>query len=181
MACDLPPRQCLEWHIRPKLKKPRPSAGNDGELKGYRALCPAHNDRHHSFSIGVSDDGKWILYQCFVCGNRRRERLALINECGISERCLPVPAREAKDLLDFLAALVAAPTDNHAEIRLRAAAALEGYRDLPRGRELERIAGYTSVSPAAAYSYRKRTPPIDPDKTTSYPPSGKPVKPRRPT
>ena len=177
MACDLPLRQCLEWHIKPKLRKPRLS--EDGN--SYRALCPAHGDRHHSFSIGVSDDGAWILYQCFVCKNRRRERLALISECGISERCLPVPAREARDLLDFLAALVAAPTDNHAEIRLRVAAALEGYRDLPRGRELERIAGYTSVSPAAAYSYRKRVPPINPDKTTSYPPSGKPVKPRRST
>ena len=79
-----------------------PSAGDDGELKGYRALCPAHNDHRHSFSIGVSDDGKVILYQCFACKNRRRERLALINECGISERCLPVPAREAKDLVDYL-------------------------------------------------------------------------------
>jgi hypothetical protein len=176
VACDLPARQCLEWHIKPKLRKPRIS--EDGS--GYRALCPAHSDRHHSFSIGVSGDGKWILFQCFVCKNRRRERLALIKECGISERCLPVPAREVRDLLDFLAALVAAPTDNHAEIRLRIAAAMEGYHDLPRGRELERIAGYTSVSPASAYSYRKRQPPIDPDKTTSYSSNGRSVKPRRP-
>ena len=51
LACDVPARQCLEWHILPKLKKARPSAGDDGELKGYRALCPAHNDHRHSFSI----------------------------------------------------------------------------------------------------------------------------------
>ena len=113
MACDLPARQCLEWHIKPKLRKPRLS--EDGN--GYRALCPAQTDRHHSFSIGVSDDGKWLLYQCFTCKNRRRERLALISECGISERFLPAPARETRDLLDFLAELVAAPTYNHAEIR----------------------------------------------------------------
>ena len=175
MACDLPPRQCLEWHIKPKLRKPRPS--DDG--KGYRALCPAHSDRHHSFSIGVSDDGKWILHQCFVCKNRRRERNALISECGVPKACLPVPASERQELLDFLDALLSAPTDNHAEIRLRAMAAMEGFYDLPRGKELERIAGRSSVSPAAAYGYKKRGSPVHPDKTSSYPPGGEPVKPRR--
>lgn len=175
MACDLPARQCLEWHIRPKLRKPRLSA--DGN--GYRALCPAHTDRHHSFSIGVSDDGARVLFQCFVCKNRRRERLALIG-CGVPERCLPAPAKEARELLDFITALLAAPTDNHAEIRLRAMAAAEGYEDLPRGKELERIADRTSVSVRAAYSYRKRAAPVKPGKTTSYPSAGVPVKPRRP-
>lgn len=179
MACDATPRQCLEWHIKPKLRKARIAVDDNGVVTGYRALCPAHNDRRHSFSIGVTDDGKLIRYQCFVCKNRRRERLALINECGISERCLPVPAKDAKEVLDYLARLLAAPTDNHAEIRLRAMAALEGYEDLPRGRELERIAGNTSVSAAAAYSYKRRGSPLQPDKTSSYTPSVKPVKPRR--
>lgn len=167
MACDAPPRQCLEWHIKPKLKKARPVVDDDGQVAGYRALCPAHNDRHHSFSISVSDDGKFIRYQCFKCNNRKRERLALISECGISERCLPVPAKEARELLDHIIQLLAADTDNHAEIRLRAMAAAEGYNDLPRGKELERIAGSTRVSPAAAYSYRKRGTPIKPDNTSS--------------
>lgn len=176
MACDALPRQCLEWHIKPKLKKPRVSIGKDGALQGYTALCPAHPDRRHSFSIGVTEDGRLIRYQCFVCKNRKRERLALINECGISEKCLPVPAKEAKDLVDYLFRLLAAPTDNHAEIRLRAMAAIEGYEDLPRGKELERIAGTTSVSPAAAYSYKRRGSPLKPDKTSSYTSSVKPVK-----
>jgi hypothetical protein len=179
LACDAPPRQCLEWHIKPKLRKVRPSSDDNGELKGYRALCPAHNDRHHSFSISVSDDGKFIRYQCFKCNNRKRERLALINECGISERCLPVPAKEARDLLEYIVQLLGAPTDNHAEVRLRAMAAAEGYDDLPRGKELERIAGLTGVSAAAAYSYRRRKPPVKPDNTSSYPPGSEPVKPRR--
>ena len=179
MACDLPVRQCLEWHIKPKLKKARVSANKDGVFNGYRALCPAHGDRHHSFSIGVSDDGKILRYQCFVCKNRRKERLALIDECGISERCLPIPAKDAKELLDYLARLLAAPTDNHAEIRLRAMAAIEGYEDLPRGKELERIAGRTSVSTASAYNFKRRGSPLHPDKTSSYAPSVKPVKPSR--
>src|SRR5580700_2009682 len=118
LACDAPPRQCLEWHIKPKLKKARPVVDDNGVLTGYRALCPAHNDRHHSFSISVTDDGRWIQYQCFACKNRRRERNGLIGD-GVPERCLPVPAREKQELLDFLDALLSAPTDNHAEIRLR--------------------------------------------------------------
>ena len=179
MACDALPRQCLEWHILPKLRKARPIVSDDGVLTGCRALCPAHIDRHHSFSIGVGDDGRWILHQCFVCKNRRRERNALIDTCGVPRGCLPVPASEKQELLDFLGALLSAPTDNHAEIRLRAMAAMDGYYDLPRGKELERIAGKSSVSPASAYGYRKRGSPVTTDKTTSYPSDGKPVKPRR--
>ena len=176
MACDAPPRQCLEWHIKPKLIKARES--DDGN--GYRALCPAHKDRHHSFSIGISDDGKRLLYRCFTCDNRRRERLALISECGISPGCLPVPAREKEDLLDYIATLASADTDNHAEVRLRIMAALEGYYpDLPRGRELERIAGRSSVSRATAFGARKRDAPVKTDKTSSYSPQQEPVKPRR--
>ena len=54
----------------------------------------------------------------------------------------PMPAKE-EDLLDWIDALAAAPTDNHAEVRLRIVAALEGYRELPRGGEL-RPGGRTS-------------------------------------
>ena len=176
MACDLPPRQCLEWHIKPKLRKPRLS--EDG--KGYRALCPAHTDRHHSFSIGVSDDGKVLRFQCFACNNRSRERLALIRECGIDARCLPLPAREKEDLLDWIGRLATAPTDNHAEVRLWIVAALEGYRELPRGGELDRVAARSSVSRGWAYKMRKRGAPAKTDNPSSYPPTGNPVKPRRP-
>jgi hypothetical protein len=176
LACDAPPRQCLEWHIKPKLRKARES--EDGN--GYRALCPAHDDRSHSFSISVSDDGKRLLYRCFACENRRRERLALIHECGISPGCLPTPAREKEELLDYIEGLAAADTDNHAEVRLRIMAALEGYYpDLPRGRELERVAGRSSVSRATAFSVRRRDAPAETDKTSSYPPQQEPVKPRR--
>lgn len=175
LACDAPPRQCLEWHIKPKLLKAR--ASEDGN--GYRALCPAHKDRNHSFSISVSDDGKRLLYRCFACENRRRERLALIHEYGISPGCLPTPAREKEELIDCIEKLAAADTDNHAEVRLRIMAALEGYSDLPRGRELERIAGWSSVSRATAFGVRKRGAPVKTDKTSSYSPQEEPVKPRR--
>ena len=152
--------------LRPKLEPA--AAGTLPRVPG--------SQRPASLVRASARHGKQVRENCFVCKNQRRERLRAHLSAALG-RCIPVPAREAGPIC--LAALVAAPTDNHAEIRLRAAAALEGYRDLPRGRELERIAGYTLVSPAAAYSYRKRTPPVNPDKTTSYPPGGKPVKPRR--
>jgi hypothetical protein len=40
-----------------------------------------------------------------------------------------------------------------------ALAALEGYADLPRGEELERLAGLAQLSNATAYSARKIPPP----------------------
>lgn len=33
---------------------------------GYVCLCPAHNDHNPSLSIGLSDDGNWILLHCFA-------------------------------------------------------------------------------------------------------------------
>lgn len=173
--CDLPPRQCLEWHIKPKLAKPRDS--DDG--KGYRALCPAHDDQRHSFSIGVTEDGKLLRWQCFACKNRQRERLALIRECGIDSGCLPLAAKEKEDLLDYLTRLLTADTGSHAEIRLRAMAAIEGYRDLPRGGELERIARLTSVSRGKAFDFRKRECPAKTDNPGSYSSTTNRVKPRR--
>jgi hypothetical protein len=175
VGCDFPRRQCLEWHIKPKLRKPRVS--EDGN--GYRALCPAHDDRQHSFSIGVTEDGKLLRYQCFACKNRNRERLALIHELKIDAGCLPLPAKEKEDLLDWLERLATAPTDNHAEVRLWIVSALEGYRSLPRGGELDRIAARASVSRSRAYDFRKREAPVKTDNPSSYPPAGKPVKPRR--
>jgi hypothetical protein len=175
-VCDLPARQCLEWHIKPRLRKPR--ASEDGN--GYRALCPAHDDHKHSFSISVSEDGKRLRYQCFACNNRSRERLALIRELGIDARCLPLPAREKEDLLDWIERLATAPTDNHAEIRLWIVAALEGYRELPQGGELDRVAARSSVSRGWAYKMRKRGAPAKTDNPSSYTPDGNPVKPRRP-
>jgi hypothetical protein len=176
LVCDAPPLQCLEWHIKPKLRKARDSDNG----RGYRALCPAHDDRNHSFSIGVSDDGKRILYRCFACENRRRERLALIRECGISPSCLPTPAREKEDLLDYIERLASADTADHAEVRLRIMAALEGYYPgLPRGGELERMATQSHTARAGAFAARKRGSPVQTDKTSSYSPDVKPVKPRR--
>ena len=59
------------------------------------------------------------------------------------------------DTLDFLTDLLMADTINHAEIRLRALAAIEGYQELPRGHELEHLAKLAHVSRGKAYQFRK--------------------------
>ena len=75
MACDVPPRECLEWHIKPHLEDPR--LNSDG--KGYRALCPAHDDGEHSFGVSLADAArKRIIWNCFACKNRVKVRRALI-------------------------------------------------------------------------------------------------------
>jgi hypothetical protein len=65
------------------------------------------------------------------------------------------PLTEPGDVLELLRQIVTADTADHAKVRLRAVAALEGYADLPRGEELERLAGLAQLSNATAYSARK--------------------------
>lgn len=172
MACDAPARQCFEWHILPHLARPKPSDGGNGA----RALCPAHDDGAHSLGVSIGDRQR-IIWQCFAGCSRTRVRAALI-EAGIPSECLPLVTREREDLLDIIRKIVTADTADHAGIRLRILAALEGYADLPRGGELERIAALVRVNRVTAYRAR-RLPLPSTDNPGSYPPAAKPVKPRR--
>jgi hypothetical protein len=172
VACDAPPRQCFEWHILPHLDRPKPSA----DSRGARALCPAHDDGEHSLGVSTGDRQR-IIWQCFAGCSRIRIRAALI-EAGISPGCLPLVTREREDLIDLIRRIATADTADHAGIRLRILAALEGYEELPRGDELERVAGLASVSRATAFRVRKGVSPST-HNPGSYPPAAKPVKPRR--
>lgn len=158
--CDAPVRQCFQWHIMAKGRKVRHRKRDDGTDDPYsvRMLCPAHPDTEQS--LGISVDGNRIKWHCFACDNGPKVRLALIREYGIDSGCLPLPAKEKQDVLDFLAELLAADTISHAEIRLRALAAVEGYRDLPQGLELERLARIAHVSRGKAYEFRGRSGPV---------------------
>ena len=80
-------------------------------------------------------------------------------------------------MLDLIEQIVTADTADHAGIRLRVAAAIEGYADLPRGGELERIAGRAHVNRVTAYRARKNPPGLQTANTSTYPSGGKPVKP----
>lgn len=172
MPCESLIRECWEWHVKPHLDSPRPNDKNTGA----RALCPAHDDGDPSLSIGIGDNGR-ITWRCFAGCTRTRVRAALI-VAGIPAGCLPLVTREKEEVLDFLARILTADTADHAGIRLRAVAALEGYADLPRGAELDRIAGLARTNRATAYRARKSALPST-HNPGSYSPAKMPVKPRR--
>lgn len=176
VRCDSPARECFAWHILPRLKGARP---NDSKTSA-RALCPAHADREPSLSVSL-EDGR-VKWQCFACGREAtaRVRLALIREYGIQAGCLPLPAKEKQDILDLIEQILTADTADHAGVRLRAIAALEGLASLPRGGELERIACRAHVNRVTAYRARKNPPPeVKGANPGSYSPAEKVVKPRR--
>jgi hypothetical protein len=173
VPCEFPVLQCFEWHVKPKLLNVK--TGSDPE--SVRALCPAHDDSTHSLGVSVKDRQR-IVWNCFACDNNPRVRLALIRVCGIDPGCLRLPRAEREDMLDRLERILTAATDRHADKVLHAMAALEGYQDLPKGAELERIARLADVSRAGAFNARKR-PLGSTDNTCSYAPAEKPVKPGR--
>lgn len=156
MACDSPARECFTWHVLPKLPGAKHRLREDGSIDPYsvRVQCPAHDD--HDPSLGVSVVNSRIVWNCFACDNQRKVRMALHRVYGIALACLPLSSAEKQDVLDLIAGLVYADTDSHAEIRLRIAAAVEGYGSLPRGHELEGLAGRAHISAGKAYAFRSR-------------------------
>lgn len=156
MACDSPARECFTWHVLPKLPGAKHRLREDGSIDPYsvRVQCPAHDD--HDPSLGVSVVNSRIVWNCFACDNRQKVRMGLHRVYGIDLIYLPLNSAEKQDVLDYLADLLATDTKNHAEIRLRALAAIEGYRDLPRGGELNRLARIARISHGAAWQFVKR-------------------------
>jgi hypothetical protein len=151
LACDVPPRECLEWHIKPHLEDPRRSSSGDS----YRARCPAHDDGEHSFGVSLADIPKQrIVWNCFACKNRVKTRRALI-AAGIDPGCLPLTATEKEELLDRLYRIATADTVDHGAVRFSIVAALEGHRDLPAGAEVDRIAGLARTHRATGYRARR--------------------------
>ena len=135
MACDVPPRECLEWHIKPKLKGARPKT--DGN--GYRALCPAHDDRDPSFGAEIGRNGK-VIYGCFNGGcDLLAVRRALIDVYGIGPEHLPIPRAAQDSLVERLERIVTAPTQQDTVVRMQVLMELRGLREPPHGRELEAL------------------------------------------
>lgn len=69
--------------------------------------------------------------------------------------CPPDPGDMPDDLIEALHLILTADTVDHAGIRLRALALLEGYQDLPHGMELDRLASVARVNRATAYRARR--------------------------
>lgn len=150
MACDFPPLQCLEWHIKPHLEEPKPNGTGS-----YRARCPAHDDDEPSLGVSVANsDKKRIVWNCFTCKNRVKVRRALIR-AGIDPGCLPLTTTEKEDLLDELYRIATADTPDHGAVRFSIVSALEGLREQPAGAEVDRIAGLAHVHRATGYRAKK--------------------------
>ena len=159
MGCDAGDA-CVHDHVLPYLRQPKP--GSDG--RGYRALAPCHRDTEHSLSVSTGDSGRPV-WCCHACKHRlgtrlmlTRTREALIDD-GVPERCLPLPADEARDLLGEIRAIVFGG-GSRCHNWLRIAALLEGYDGLPGGEELETLAAECGVSVREAYKARAGLQPI---------------------
>jgi hypothetical protein len=146
------PRDCLNDHVWPYLREPKPTAGGD-----YKALAPCHEDTTHSLS--VSAGVRAVVWCCHACKTRlgkdlmlARTRQALI-DARVPERCLPMPADDARDLTEEIRGIVfGGGSRTHGWLRI--AALLQGYDDLPRGTELEALAAECGVSRREAFAAR---------------------------
>lgn len=154
MACDAPLRQCLEWHIKPHLDNPEFYKGDltKGFDDGYSARCPAHDDRHRSFTVNVGKHRIW--YQCHAGCDQLAVRAELIAK-GVPDRCLPITQQRKADLVDQLTALLTNPDLDHGHKVLLALAHIRGMGSLPRGAGLEGLARETGVSRSRAFDYRR--------------------------
>jgi hypothetical protein len=176
-----PARQCFTWHLAGRIPNAVHALLEDGTPDPYsiRFRCPSHDD--HKASAGMSVDGADILYNCFVCKDNLLLRQGLIKGYHIDPACLPLSTKQKAELFDLLDQIVDADTNHHAEVRLHARAALDGFgKGLPSGRELERMTWQTSISRSKAHEFRNRgeLPEARPD-NPFYRLDEKPVKQRR--
>ena len=150
MTCDLPPRQCLDWHILGRLRDAAESPGTPGQ---YRARCPAHDDQHASLAVAIGEHQR-VIWHCFAGCDPLRVRAELARR-DISYACLPLSRTDDQRLADAMDATLTRPDLDHAAARLLAHAQHEGLGRLPRAPLLERIAAQVQVSRAQAFRARK--------------------------
>jgi hypothetical protein len=153
--CALPPRQCLWEHVRHKAKaaglKPEETKDNRGR-PGLSLLCPAHNDGKRSLSVTVADlEAKRLVWCCHAGCPDFAVRFSLIDRAHIDAACLPLARADTADVLDSVVAELRRPTKDHAQKVLTAFAVALGYKEVPRGLELERLASDVSVGMRSAY------------------------------
>jgi hypothetical protein len=145
MACDAPIRECLAWHIQPRIDGPVIPNG-----RGIRARCPACG-KARGFTIGPGDRIR-IMWNCYRCEDQAAIRQAL-TEAGVPSGCLPRIRDSDAEMIAAAIAVLHEGTDSRA--RLRAYLILTGRRSWPRGAELERLAAEVGVSRTRAFAARQ--------------------------
>lgn len=159
--CELASRQCLWDHVRLKARaaglRPQPNpAGTSLSL-----LCPVHvhADTKPSLTISAAAaESKRIVLCCHAGCPEMAVRNALIADCHISPGCLPVSRAETAALLDAVVGELTRPTRDHAQKVVTALAIALGYKEVPHGDELERLAARAGVGRRSAYRARVRQP-----------------------
>jgi hypothetical protein len=157
MACDVPPRECLAWHILPRLADAKL---NDAGTS-LRALCPAHDDRERSLGVSIGEKQR-IIWQCFACVKVHgddaavRVRAALVGACRIDRGCLPLSKQGEAALIDRIEALLCSATKEDTLVRLQALAMIRGFRQLPRGAELLDLGADIGIGRSQAFDAARR-------------------------
>jgi len=155
LACNAPQRQCLEWHVKPHLDDPEFYKGDlaKGFDDGYSARCPAHDDRHRSFTVNPGKHRIW--YQCHAGCDQLAVRAELIAK-GVPDECLPISKQRQEDLIEQLNRLLTTAGMEDGHKVLLALAHVRGMSELPRGKKLEALAADAStISNASAYRYKR--------------------------
>ncbi len=149
--CDLASgRQCLWEHIRvaAKARGGKPS----GDTSSIDLLCPAHADRKPSLTISAADlASKRVVWCCHAGCPEMAVRDALIDIYRIRPGCLPVSRDFVAPLLAAAITELKAPGRDHAQKVIRVLSAALGYKEVPHGAELERLADLASVGRRSAF------------------------------
>ena len=176
-SCDrnIPAAECLYDHIKPHLANVKSVESDSTDFSHcHDALCPAHDDDRRSLRVAVGNARIYI--KCYAGCDELAIRAALIRG-GVPGYCLPITQRRKEELLDQLTDVTQNSDIEHGHKVLLVAAMLRGKTSLPRGVELETLAGEVGVSRASAFRYKRGE--GAPPTSRSYDPDKKLVKPRR--
>jgi hypothetical protein len=141
------PDHCIEDHVYPWLLRPVPQKAG-----GYRARATCHKDISSTGDLIVNEFANRVSWHCFARCPKDRSRNALI-ELGVRAACLIRPAADLSADLDAITAVIGRKATPAHKVLL-ITAILNGYEELPRGRQLEALAELCGITGREAYKAR---------------------------
>jgi hypothetical protein len=161
MGCDATPRQCLAWHIKPKLAGAKLST-NGATIRARCPICDSHDGL--TVSAGTHLRVVWNCYACTPDPDTLRDALTC---AGVPPPCLPLIKRDRDTLQAITAACQQATRGDRAHAFLRVYLLSLGYTHWPRGTELVKRAGEIEVDKSVAYAARSAGPLLASPRTPS--------------
>lgn len=151
MGCDVPVRECLYEHVRPKLAQTRMLNGG----LTVRARCPTCG-AHDTLTVSAGEHQR-VVWSCYTRSCDGGDVRAALLLAGVPSGCLPRGKGEERSLAE-LALSVLRSGDRRGRAQLRAYLVLLGYRRWPGGAELVQLAGEVGVGRAEAFETRRSGP-----------------------